>query len=269
MSDHLRPSDSAHPSDETLAGLVDGTLTVAERAELQAHLDGCERCRAEVGLADSAAKALRSLPELDAPWGLGRAAIEEAKKGVRPARARRFAAAAGIAAAAVLAVGISVAVLRGPQHPSPASEAGAQTSGATSSAAGTGGSKLVPAQAPSPLFLKSSKNYSADDVAELATRYSALRAPGSPKTVNPLASTVPAPTQPGTAGASGATGTTGTSGAVSTSGTSKNSGAFSSSGVSGSTGTSGPVAGGSVDDLAAVNPVQCLDTAAGYAKSTT
>lgn len=263
MSDLLRPSDSAHPSDETLAGLVDGTLTVAERTELQAHLDGCERCRAQVRSADSASKALRSLPELDAPWGLGRAAIEEARTVARPARSRRIAAAAGIAAAAVIAVGVSVAVLRGPQQPRPEGALGPHTSG-TSSAAGGTSDKFVPSSAPRPQFLRSAKNYSADDVAHLATSYSArVNKETGPRTAKPLVSPA-APPQPGQSGLSAA-GVTGNSAATGTSG------AFSTSGESGSAGapaSSGPVGSGDANALAA-DPVACLDTAAGYSRSTT
>jgi len=267
MSDLRPPFDSAHP-DEALAGLVDGTLTPAERAELQAHLDGCERCRAELALAESAAQALRSLPELDAPWGLGREAIAEAGKGAaRPDRSRRFAMVAGIAAALILVVGLSVAVLRSPNGGGNANSAGAvNTTGATSGPVPAG--KIFAPRAP--VIVKSTKNFSAEDVAGLATDYSARAArSSSPRATSPeFASAAPtsgaATSGPFTSGITGGgttAGTTGTAGG----------------GTSAPAGSSGPETSGAVGlsgtsaqhDLAAqLGPVACVDRAAGYARST-
>ncbi len=113
MSDLHRTPPDEHP-DGLLAGLVDGTLTPAEEAEVRSHLDGCERCREELRLAGSAHAALSGLSEIEPPWGLGRAAIEEARGGGGRTEWRRRAT-AGLAAAAAVAllVGVGVAVLHG------------------------------------------------------------------------------------------------------------------------------------------------------------
>jgi hypothetical protein len=57
-----------HP-EELLAGYVDGSATAHERAAVDAHLASCARCREEVDLARGALAALRTLPELESPWG--------------------------------------------------------------------------------------------------------------------------------------------------------------------------------------------------------
>jgi putative zinc finger protein len=66
-----------HP-EELLAGYVDGTLSAQERAAVESHVAGCARCSREIELATSARSALRSLPEVPAPAGIGSPAIEEA-----------------------------------------------------------------------------------------------------------------------------------------------------------------------------------------------
>jgi hypothetical protein len=223
MSDLHDPSDSAHP-DEALAGLVGGTLSAAERAELQAHLDGCERCRSEVAMAESAARALGRLPELDAPWGLGRAAIEEARRGVRAPRSRRIGMVAGVAAAAILVAGLSFAVLRGPQGGSNPVAAPASSTPFASSGGGREANKAL-----APPLIRSTHNFSAKDVERLAS--SPYSMPGG--TRPPLASTAPttAPHEPRAGGAT----------------------------------TPEPVASSQTDqDFAELDPVACIDTAAGY-----
>jgi hypothetical protein len=55
-----------HP-DELLAVYVDGTASLPERAEVEAHLTFCADCREEVELARGALASLRLLPELEAP----------------------------------------------------------------------------------------------------------------------------------------------------------------------------------------------------------
>ncbi|HEY7281528.1 MAG TPA: zf-HC2 domain-containing protein [Actinomycetota bacterium] len=231
MSDILRPDDSAHP-DEALAGFVDGTLTAAERADVQAHLDGCERCRAQVAQATAAADALRSLPELDAPWGLGRAAVEEARKqsgrSAHPERRRRVAWVAGAAAAVVLVAGLSVAVLRNPGGENAATAP--VTTGTTSvphpAAGGVKENGFVTNKA---FIQRSSVNFSSEDVSRLAkdasadVRHGTTRSPFAP---------------------------TGTTGATS---------------GSSSGGTSAPVTSGRTVNANEVGPVACLDTAAEYA----
>ena len=212
MSDLRRPSDSDHP-DDLLAGHVDGMLTATERADLQAHLDGCERCRAELELAESAASALRELPELDPPWGLGREAIEESRKGAGRPGARRWAAVAGVAAAGVLIVGLAVSVLRGPQVESPT----AAPLGTTSQAEGGGGNdngastKFAPTPQ-EPVVDRQNRSYATDDVEALASSW-ATKA----KTIR-TAPPAPAPTAAGTSGAATSAPTTAAISAPATSG---------------------------------------------------
>jgi anti-sigma factor RsiW len=168
MSEHPHSSAASHP-DELLAGLVDGTLTPAERAELQTHLEGCERCRAEVRQAESASRALRALPEVEPPWGLGRPAVEEAKRRRRAHRFRRLAPAAGVAAAAILLVGLAFAVLRGPQNTLGGNAAPAEAGGAGTPAAS-------PASVPSAaggLIKRESTNFDTKGIEHLAESYSA------------------------------------------------------------------------------------------------
>jgi hypothetical protein len=233
MSDLHRPDDSAHP-DEALAGFVDGTLTAAERADVQAHLDGCERCRAQVAQAQVAAEALRSLPELDAPWGLGKAAIEEARKQAgrtsNPDRSRRVAWVAGIAAAVVLVAGLSVALLRAPSGGGAASQ-GPATTGATSGAQPVAGGSEARSFATSNSFLqRSAFNFNATDVSRLAQD----AAHADRTKLAPVASTAPV-SGPGTSGAAT---------------------------------SAPPPTGGVKTNAESIGPVACLDTAAEYTPET-
>jgi hypothetical protein len=92
---------SDHP-DVLLAEYVDGTLPPEARAEVDAHLLICDRCRREVDLAGEARGVLVALPEVAAPEGLPLAVRR--RTGRRPApRAARLVAA--VAAAAVLVAG--------------------------------------------------------------------------------------------------------------------------------------------------------------------
>ena len=99
----------SHP-DALLAEYVDGALPDGERAVVERHLDSCDRCRDEVGLARAARGALASVAETPAPADLGATAIAEARRRAastpaatppseRPAWYRWAGAAAGIAAA--------------------------------------------------------------------------------------------------------------------------------------------------------------------------
>jgi hypothetical protein len=74
------PSNTAqeHP-DELLAGYVEGSSTVAERALVDAHLAACSQCREELDLATAARTALASLPELEPP-GLGAGGLLQAEQ---------------------------------------------------------------------------------------------------------------------------------------------------------------------------------------------
>lgn len=123
-----------HP-EELLAGYVDGSLGPDERAEVDAHLATCGRCREEVALAASARSSLGELPRsVTVPGELGAPALEEATDARRPAadadgpgdaspgrpaaaldhpRWYRWAGAAAAAAAVVLAIAVIGPALTG------------------------------------------------------------------------------------------------------------------------------------------------------------
>lgn len=101
-----------HP-EGLLAGYVDGTLTVKERAAVDAHLPACGACREEVQLASRARFLLSDLPEVDVPFGVNRPVMAEIADQMRRSqpgawRARlSWAFAAAAAAAVVVLVAIS------------------------------------------------------------------------------------------------------------------------------------------------------------------
>jgi len=101
-----------HPH-ELLAEYVDGALAEGERAVVEAHLRDCPECRAEVGPAGSARRALGSLTDGPVPVGLGAAAIAEAA-GAHPMQREtpRWYRISGVAAAAVIVVLLAVALPR-------------------------------------------------------------------------------------------------------------------------------------------------------------
>ncbi|HEX2025888.1 MAG TPA: zf-HC2 domain-containing protein [Actinomycetota bacterium] len=90
---------SDHP-DILLAEYVEGTLPPDARAEVDAHVLGCDRCRREIELAEEARSALVALPDVPAPEGLPLAVRRRTGRRAPP-RATRWLA--GAAAAAVLA----------------------------------------------------------------------------------------------------------------------------------------------------------------------
>jgi hypothetical protein len=98
---------NVHP-DALLAEYAEDALGPEDRARVDAHLSGCERCGREVAVARQARAALADLPELDAPRGLGLAVRREARSGARGSRAWRVVA--PVAAAAVLVAGGIVVV---------------------------------------------------------------------------------------------------------------------------------------------------------------
>lgn len=55
-----------HPH-EMLAAYADGTASMPERAEVEAHLTFCPACQEEIELARTALASLRALPEVEAP----------------------------------------------------------------------------------------------------------------------------------------------------------------------------------------------------------
>jgi hypothetical protein len=60
-------SRNEHPTGESLSALSDGTLSGAELTRVDAHVSGCERCKAEVDGFRRIHAALASLPEVETP----------------------------------------------------------------------------------------------------------------------------------------------------------------------------------------------------------
>jgi hypothetical protein len=105
---------SAHLADAMLAAHLDGTLSPAERAAADAHLEVCAQCREELELAGGAREALRALPtELRPPVDVAAAAIREVTgRGATPEAPtgppRWYRAAAIVAVAAAIGLGALV-----------------------------------------------------------------------------------------------------------------------------------------------------------------
>lgn len=103
---------------ELLSARLDGALTEAGERELEAHLASCPACRAAEAQLRALRTAFAGLEELPAPEDFARAVMErvrEAEKTVPLFKRPRFRALAGLAACAVLAVGLYGAV-RQPQQ---------------------------------------------------------------------------------------------------------------------------------------------------------
>ena len=100
--------------------LVDGTLGPIRRAELELHLEACDRCRALAADLQEVARTARSLDVLQPPahvWKsiAGQLRAERATaEPSRTLRSHRSVALLAIAATLVLAVGASLFMLRGP-----------------------------------------------------------------------------------------------------------------------------------------------------------
>ncbi len=99
-----------HP-DELISASLNGDLTDAERAALDAHLARCERCRATLAAFKSERRILSGLPVADPPRDLSarvRGGIESGRFGGpwwrRPGRQVPLLASAGVFAAVVLSV---------------------------------------------------------------------------------------------------------------------------------------------------------------------
>lgn len=107
-----------HP-ETSLIDYVDGTLAPDARAAVEAHLQVCPRCRADVRLASQGHAAAAGLPQVEPPVGLASEATAEAERlaaarapavasidSTRPSRARpaasRWLSVAGVAAAIVM-----------------------------------------------------------------------------------------------------------------------------------------------------------------------
>jgi anti-sigma factor RsiW len=135
-----------HP-DDLLADYVDGTLDERRRADVDAHMRGCARCRDEVRLAVGAKASLAELQDVPVPFGVtGPVVVEAGKRFEQHGKARdRFRWAAGLAAAAALVLVFPLNPGRGDEQNAAQPAAGGAT-GAASSAAQAGGAadKAVP-----------------------------------------------------------------------------------------------------------------------------
>lgn len=133
----------SHP-DAHLAEYVDGTLPAPRRAEVEAHVAGCARCREEIALATAGREALRAAADVPVPAGIADRAIAAAgaPADLDAARARRSPTRWLGAAAAVAAVVALVAVAAPKLGSSPSSVtaagAGAEQATDTSFEAATG-----------------------------------------------------------------------------------------------------------------------------------
>lgn len=144
--------------DELISASLTGDLTDVERAELDAHLAHCERCRATLAAFKSERRILSGLPVADSPRDLSariRGGIEAGRFGVpwwrRPGRQVSILASAGVFAAVVLSV-----VYFGHLLPAPVGQASGSPVATVSSAPSSSASaSTAPSAAPSgpPTFL--------------------------------------------------------------------------------------------------------------------
>jgi anti-sigma factor RsiW len=127
-----------HP-DDLLAAYVDGTLDERHRADVDAHLPGCARCREEVRLAGAAKASLAEVEDVPVPFGVtGPVVIEAGRRFEQRGRTwERFRWAAGLAAAAALVVVVALNLGREDQQDA-AQPAAAGATGATGAAAEAG-----------------------------------------------------------------------------------------------------------------------------------
>ncbi len=101
---------------EAIDGLVDGTLSAADQAELQRHLDACPSCRvlaADLARIRHAAAALPKETPPDRVWARIAAALEERQTMRQQWFVRSRVWALSAAAVVLLAAGVSLLVWRG------------------------------------------------------------------------------------------------------------------------------------------------------------
>ncbi|HEY7667476.1 MAG TPA: zf-HC2 domain-containing protein [Actinomycetota bacterium] len=155
-----------HP-EELLTEYVDGALTPEERAAVDAHVSGCDRCRHEVALAAAARLALAAIPEVPAPAGVADRALAVAASGPAaetpgPPRWYRI---AGIAAAAAAVALVLVVVL-----PNPKGGDQKTLSADTAAGAAEAGGAIAPEAAASSLEVRDA-DYDTADLAGLVAPY--------------------------------------------------------------------------------------------------
>jgi hypothetical protein len=155
-----------HPED-LLADYVDGTLPEHERAVVDAHLEGCAKCREETELARGAVTALATLPEEPVPLGVTGPVLAEAGRRFerrRTAGWRRLQWAAGAAAAAAL---VAVFALNGFGGSEPSRDAA--TEGGESAEAGGEAPAAATTEAFGPVIQdQANVDYDEDGVRSLA-----------------------------------------------------------------------------------------------------
>ena len=126
-----------HP-DDLLADYVDGTLDERRRADVDAHLQGCVRCREEVRLAGAAKASLAGLEDVPVPFGVtGPVVVEAGKRFEQRGRTwERFRWAAGVAVAAALVLVVVLNLGRGDEQNAARPAAASAATGAAAEAGG-------------------------------------------------------------------------------------------------------------------------------------
>jgi anti-sigma factor RsiW len=103
---------------EQMSQALDSPLTEAEQGALEAHLAGCPACRADWAALRELHQAMGELEETPAPEGFADRVMEQIREEARPAkvvpllRRPQWKAAAGLAACAVICVGLYYGVDR-------------------------------------------------------------------------------------------------------------------------------------------------------------
>jgi anti-sigma factor RsiW len=129
-----------HP-DDLLADYVDGTLGQPHRADVDAHMLVCARCREEVRLAGAAKASLAGLEDVPVPFGVtGPVLVEAGKRFEQRSRTwERVRWAGGLAAAAALVLVVVLNLGRGDEQNAAQPAAGSAATGAAAEAGAGGG----------------------------------------------------------------------------------------------------------------------------------
>jgi hypothetical protein len=109
------PFINAHPDAATLGAYHDGELRGFARAEVEAHLAACPRCRRDVNDLDALTDALRALPQVEpSPEIHGALLARVTAMPPRRARPRGWVLAAALAALAAVAAGYDILMVPHP-----------------------------------------------------------------------------------------------------------------------------------------------------------